>query len=142
MDRIRISGGKPLHGTIPISGAKNATLPLMIASLLTDQTLTLENVPRLADVVQLQRILGNHGVDVMLNGKRAGESSYDGQTLKISAANLVDTTAHIVAEDLRGLRSMGRRQGQDSPHSQRRTGEGADVDDASVDVPPFMKKYQ
>jgi UDP-N-acetylglucosamine 1-carboxyvinyltransferase len=93
MDRIRISGGKPLHGTIPISGAKNATLPLMIASLLTDQTLTLENVPRLADVVQLQRILGNHGVDVMLNGKRAGESAYDGQTLKISAANLVDTTA-------------------------------------------------
>src|ERR1700719_411666 len=93
MDRIRISGGKPLHATIPISGAKNATLPLMIASLLTDQTLTLENVPRLADVVQLQRILGNHGVDVMLNGKRAGESAYDGQTLKISAANLVDTTA-------------------------------------------------
>ena len=93
MDRIRISGGKPLHGTIPISGAKNATLPLMIASLLTDQTLTLENVPRLADVVQLQRILGNHGVDVMLNGKRAGESAYDGQTLKISAANVVDTTA-------------------------------------------------
>ena len=44
-------------------------------------------------------------------------------------------------DDLRGLRSMGRR-GQDSPHSQRRTGEEADVDDASVDVPPFMKKYQ
>jgi UDP-N-acetylglucosamine 1-carboxyvinyltransferase len=93
MDRIRIRGGKPLHGTIPISGAKNATLPLMIASLLTDQTLTLENVPRLADVVQLQRILGNHGVDVLLNGKRAGESAYDGQTLKISAANVIDTTA-------------------------------------------------
>src|SRR6202166_4634666 len=93
MDRIRIVGGQRLRGTIPISGAKNATLPLMIASLLTEDTLILENVPRLADVVQLQRILGNHGVDVMLNGKRAGESSYDGQTLKISAANLVDTTA-------------------------------------------------
>ncbi|MBN8983688.1 MAG: UDP-N-acetylglucosamine 1-carboxyvinyltransferase, partial [Rhizobiales bacterium] len=65
MDRIRIVGGKQLNGTIPISGAKNAALPLMIASLLTDQTLILENVPRLADVAQLQRILGNHGVDIM-----------------------------------------------------------------------------
>jgi UDP-N-acetylglucosamine enolpyruvyl transferase len=60
----------PAMGTIPISGAKNAALPLMIASLLTDETLTLENVPRLADVAQLQRILGNHGVDIIRRGKR------------------------------------------------------------------------
>jgi UDP-N-acetylglucosamine 1-carboxyvinyltransferase len=93
MDRIRIVGGRPLHGTIPISGAKNATLPLMIASLLTDQTLVLENVPRLADVNLLQRILLNHGVDVMLGGKRPGDTPYDGQTLHISAARIVDTTA-------------------------------------------------
>ena len=64
MDRIRIIGGNRLDGRIPVSGAKNATLPLMIASLLTDQTLTLENVPNLADVALLKRILGNHGVDV------------------------------------------------------------------------------
>ncbi|HWN49955.1 MAG TPA: UDP-N-acetylglucosamine 1-carboxyvinyltransferase, partial [Xanthobacteraceae bacterium] len=70
MDRISIVGGQPLHGTIPISGAKNAALPLMIASLLTPDTLILENVPRLADVALLQRILNNHGVDVMVNGKR------------------------------------------------------------------------
>ena len=63
MDRIRIRGGAELRGAIPISGAKNAALPLMIASLLTDQTLTLENLPRLADVHQLVRILSNHGVD-------------------------------------------------------------------------------
>ena len=69
MDRIRILGGRRLNGTIPISGAKNATLPLMIASLLTDETLTLDNVPRLADVALLQRILGNHGVDIMVGGK-------------------------------------------------------------------------
>ena len=50
MDRIKIRGGAELKGAIPISGAKNAALPLMIASLLTDQTLTLENLPRLADV--------------------------------------------------------------------------------------------
>src|SRR5438270_7344529 len=93
MDRIRITGGQKLHGTIPISGAKNATLPLMIASLLTDQILILDNVPRLADVALLQRILSNHGVDIMVNGKRPGESQYDGQTLHISAANVIDTTA-------------------------------------------------
>src|SRR6266567_2166482 len=93
MDRIRIAGGHKLNGTISISGAKNATLPLMIASLLTDQTLILENVPRLADVGLLQRILGNHGVDVMVGGKRPGETQYDGQTLHISAASIIDTTA-------------------------------------------------
>ena len=93
MDRISIVGGKPLHGAIPISGAKNATLPLMIASLLTKDTLILDNVPRLADVSQLQRILNNHGVDIMVNGKRPGDTAYQGQTLHISAADIVDTTA-------------------------------------------------
>src|SRR3954447_21119174 len=93
MDRIRIVGGKPLHGSIPISGAKNATLPLMIASLLTDDTLVLENVPRLADVGQLQHILSNHGVDIMVKGKRPGDDDHRGQTLHISAARIVDTTA-------------------------------------------------
>src|SRR2546423_15570033 len=93
MDRIRIVGGKPLNGTIPISGAKNATLPLMIASLLTDDTLVLENVPRLADVGLLQHILSNHGVDVMVKGKRPGDEDLSGQTLHISAARIVDTTA-------------------------------------------------
>ena len=93
MDRIRILGGRRLDGTIPISGAKNATLPLMIASLLTDQTLTLDNVPRLADVALLERILGNHGVDITVSGKRAGETADHGQTLHISAAHIIDTTA-------------------------------------------------
>jgi UDP-N-acetylglucosamine 1-carboxyvinyltransferase len=93
MDRIRIVGGRPLHGTIPISGAKNAALPLMIASLLTEEILILDNVPRLADVAALQRILGNHGVDIMVSGKRNGDSAHQGQTLNISAANIVDTTA-------------------------------------------------
>jgi UDP-N-acetylglucosamine 1-carboxyvinyltransferase len=93
MDRIRILGGRSLNGTIPISGAKNAALPLMIASLLTDQTLILENVPRLADVALLERILGNHGVDIMVGGKRSGETADHGQTLHISASRIVDTTA-------------------------------------------------
>ena len=93
MDRIRILGGRSLSGTIPISGAKNATLPLMIASLLTDQTLIMENVPRLADVALLERILGNHGVDIMVSGKRSGQTADHGQTLHISASRIVDTTA-------------------------------------------------
>jgi UDP-N-acetylglucosamine 1-carboxyvinyltransferase len=93
MDRIRIVGGRPLNGTIPISGAKNATLPLMIASLLTDQTLILDNVPRLADVNLLQRILSNHGVDMMVPGKRPGESQDFGHTIHIVASRIVDTTA-------------------------------------------------
>jgi UDP-N-acetylglucosamine 1-carboxyvinyltransferase len=93
MDRIRIIGGNPLNGTIQISGAKNAALPLMIAALLTDETLILDNVPRLADVAQLQRILGNHGVDIMSAGKRPGDREYQGQTLHISAGNIIDTTA-------------------------------------------------
>src|ERR1700674_3247679 len=93
MDRIRIVGGNKLNGTIPISGAKNAALPLMIAGLLSEETLILDNVPRLADVAQLQRILGNHGVDIMSAGKRPGDHEYQGQTLHISAADIIDTTA-------------------------------------------------
>ncbi len=93
MDRIRIVGGKELHGTIPISGAKNAALPLMIAALLTPETLTLENVPRLVDVRLLMRILSNHGVDYAIDGKRPGDAPIAGQTLHLSAKNIVDTTA-------------------------------------------------
>jgi UDP-N-acetylglucosamine 1-carboxyvinyltransferase len=93
MDRIRIVGGRRLEGAIPISGAKNATLPLMIASMLTDQTLILDNVPRLADVGLLQRILSNHGVDMMVPGKRPGETQQNGHTLHIVASRIVDTTA-------------------------------------------------
>ena len=93
MDRIRIVGGQQLNGRIQISGAKNAALPLMIASLLTDQTLTLENLPRLADVSLLVRILGNHGVDYSINGKRPGEAAIAGQTVHLRAEHIVDTTA-------------------------------------------------
>jgi UDP-N-acetylglucosamine 1-carboxyvinyltransferase len=93
MDRIQIRGGAKLQGVIPISGAKNAALPLMIASLLTDQTLTLENLPRLADVNQLVRILGNHGVDYSLDGRRRGEEANAGQTAHLRAETIVDTTA-------------------------------------------------
>lgn len=93
MDRIRITGGERLNGKITISGAKNAALPLMIASLLSDETLTLKNLPRLADVAMLTRILGNHGVDIGVDGKRAGCNGEDGDTMHLTARTIVDTTA-------------------------------------------------
>src|SRR3712207_2118746 len=93
MDRIRIKGGAELHGTIPISGAKNAALPLMTASLLTGETLELRNVPRLADVNLLLRILGNHGVDHTITGKRPGQTTETGQTIRLDASSVIDTVA-------------------------------------------------
>ena len=91
MDRIRLVGGHELRGEIPISGAKNAALPLMIASLLTKDPLVLENVPRLADVNQLEKILENHGVDIAVHGRKA--PTLDGQRMTLQAAEIVDTTA-------------------------------------------------
>ena len=93
MDRISIIGGKHLNGNLPISGAKNAALPLMIASLLTPDRLTLKNVPNLADVNTLARILRNHGVDLAVDGKRADPSPYLGETFHLTARDIVDTTA-------------------------------------------------
>lgn len=93
MDRIKITGGARLQGSIPISGAKNAALPLMIASLLTDDRLTLKNVPNLADVNLLARILRNHGVDLAVDGKRAGGTAHLGETFHLTARDISDTTA-------------------------------------------------
>jgi UDP-N-acetylglucosamine 1-carboxyvinyltransferase len=93
MDRIKITGGERLKGTIPISGAKNAALPLMIASLLTEDRLTLKNVPNLADVNLLARILRNHGVDLAVDGKRSGGAAHLGETFHLTARDISDTTA-------------------------------------------------
>ncbi len=64
MDRIRIRGGRPLEGEIPISGAKNAALPLMAAALLTDGPLVLLNAPDLADIATMRTLLAGHGLSV------------------------------------------------------------------------------
>jgi UDP-N-acetylglucosamine 1-carboxyvinyltransferase len=92
MDRIRIVGGERLQGAIPISGAKNAALPLMIASLLTSDRVTLKNVPNLADVNLLARILRNHGTDLAVDGKRSSPNM-QGETFHLTARDIVDTTA-------------------------------------------------
>ena len=96
MDSLVIRANGPLQGAIPVSGAKNAALPLMIASLLTDKTLTLENVPRLADVSVLQNLLSNHGVDYRVSGKRedgGAVSRAAGQVIEFKADKIVDCTA-------------------------------------------------
>ncbi len=93
MEKLLVRGGNRLEGEIHISGAKNAALPLMIATLLTDETLTLHNMPRLADVAQLQKILGHLGVDIMIAGRRQGQSRFVGETVRYVARDIVDTTA-------------------------------------------------
>ncbi len=92
MDRIRIVGGVPLNGSIRISGAKNAALKLMAASLLTDQTLTLSNLPHLADITTLIHLLQEHGVAVVMNGAE-GDEGHVGRVLSLKAADIASTTA-------------------------------------------------
>ncbi|MCB1439171.1 MAG: UDP-N-acetylglucosamine 1-carboxyvinyltransferase [Nitratireductor sp.] len=93
MDSIVVTGGNRLNGTIRISGAKNAALPLMIASLLTSESLVLQNVPHLADVESLIRILTNHGVDYRVEGKRKDHNGQMGRNISFRAGEIVDTTA-------------------------------------------------
>ncbi|MCZ2328860.1 UDP-N-acetylglucosamine 1-carboxyvinyltransferase [Bartonella sp. F02] len=93
MDSIQIIGGQSLHGVIPISGAKNAALPLMIAALLTEETLTLENVPHLADVELLIRILNNHGVDYAVEGRRENKQFADARTIHFTAQKIATVFA-------------------------------------------------
>jgi UDP-N-acetylglucosamine 1-carboxyvinyltransferase len=69
MDRILITGGVPLAGTITISGAKNAALPLMTCGLLTDESLVLSNVAKLADLHTMAELLAQHGINVIPEGR-------------------------------------------------------------------------
>jgi len=74
MDRIIITGGRPLHGSITISGAKNAALPLMAASILTSETVVLSNIPHLADIMTMAHLLINHGVSFSVDGMSLSQS--------------------------------------------------------------------
>jgi UDP-N-acetylglucosamine 1-carboxyvinyltransferase len=92
MDRIRIRGGSRLKGEIPISGAKNAALPLMAACLLTDETLTLGNLPHVADITTMANLLAQLGVEVHLNG-HASNGGHDGRVLELTARQITETRA-------------------------------------------------
>ncbi len=89
MDRIRVRGGRRLAGEIEISGAKNAALPLMAATLLTDEPLTLKNLPKLADIASMADLLQGLGVTIKLNG----ENGNGGRTAELSATSITETTA-------------------------------------------------
>ena len=92
MDKIRICGGKRLKGVIPISGAKNAALPLMAASLLSAETLRLGNLPHLADISTLARLLAEHGVEISMDGDAPGGGHF-GRVLALTARKITSTTA-------------------------------------------------
>jgi len=91
MDKIRIRGGNVLSGKLPISGAKNAALPLLAASLLTDDTLTLSNLPRLADISTMGNLLEQHGVDIKVI--KNGSDRSEGRTATLTAREITSTTA-------------------------------------------------
>jgi UDP-N-acetylglucosamine 1-carboxyvinyltransferase len=85
MHKIRIKGGIPLTGEITVSGAKNATLPLMTAAFLTDEPLVLTNVPCLADIASMCALLDQHGIDV--------QDNLSHNALTLTAKSIHNTTA-------------------------------------------------
>jgi UDP-N-acetylglucosamine 1-carboxyvinyltransferase len=89
MDRIRIRGGHPLKGEIPISGAKNAALKLMAASLLTPEPLILANVPRLADVRAMAELLISFGVSIQVNMS----PGFEGDRMTLQAEDITSVFA-------------------------------------------------
>jgi len=90
MDKIIIHGGKPLSGRIPISGAKNAALTLLPCALLTDEPLTLRNLPRLADVDSFGHLLNQLGVSITIEGSRPEDF---GRVMTLRASNIASTIA-------------------------------------------------
>jgi UDP-N-acetylglucosamine 1-carboxyvinyltransferase len=90
MDQIAIRGGRPLKGRIPISGAKNAALTLMPCALLTDEPLTLRNLPRLADIDTFGHLLNNHGVSTTIEGTHPDEF---GRVMTLRANRITSTVA-------------------------------------------------
>lgn len=83
MDKLAIIGGRPLYGEVAISGAKNSALKVMAAALLTDEKLTLTNVPQLADVDMLARLLTQHGALI----------DFSDGTLTLHAKDIISTEA-------------------------------------------------
>ena len=92
MDKLVITGGKPLKGEIRISGAKNAALPLMAACLLTEGELRLANVPHLSDISTMSNLLIQHGVDFELDGC-LDEEEHEGEVILLKAKNITNFEA-------------------------------------------------
>lgn len=84
MDKLIIQGGKPLHGTVRISGAKNAVLPILAATLMTDKKITITNIPHLNDVTTMMTLLGRLGVEITMGDK---------MSIEVNAASVSSFTA-------------------------------------------------
>src|SRR5690606_24349230 len=90
MDKIIIEGGKRLSGTIPVSGAKNAALTLLPCALLTDEPLTLRNLPRLADIDGFQHLMNQFGITTSIQGTRPEDF---GRVMTLEAPRITSTVA-------------------------------------------------
>lgn len=90
MDKILIRGGNPLKGKIPISGAKNSALTLLPCALLTDEPLTLRNLPRLADIDGFQHLLNQFGVSTAIAGARPEDF---GRVMTLQATRMTSNVA-------------------------------------------------
>ena len=84
MEKLQITGGTRLHGEVKISGAKNAALPILAATILAEGVCLISNVPHLKDVTTMIQLLGNMGVDVSIN---------EHQTIEVNATEVATTTA-------------------------------------------------
>ena len=91
MDKLIATGGGPLKGEVRISGAKNAALPLMIASLLTEETLTISNIPHLHDITTTMELLGQLGVQLQVDEKLSIEADASQVQSVVAPYELVKT---------------------------------------------------
>jgi UDP-N-acetylglucosamine 1-carboxyvinyltransferase len=90
MDKIIIRGGQPLSGTIQISGAKNAALTLLPCALLTDEPVTLRNLPRLADIDGFQHLMNQFGISTTIAGSRPEDF---GRVMTLEATRITSSVA-------------------------------------------------
>lgn len=92
MKKLLIRGGNRLEGRVQVAGAKNATLPLMVASILTEEKLTLTNVPHVSDIATMANLLTSFGVEVALDGLDP-DFGFDGRVFSLDAKNISNSTA-------------------------------------------------
>jgi UDP-N-acetylglucosamine 1-carboxyvinyltransferase len=86
MDKFLIKGGKPLHGTVRISGAKNSALPVMAAALLTSDQVTVHNIPKVRDLITMSKLLAFMGASVSVTEIPASDYTICAPTLNHAEA--------------------------------------------------------
>ncbi len=91
MDKIVIKGGFPINGEVYISGSKNSVLPLMCCSLLTDEKLTIGNIPNLVDIKTMNNLLCNHGCKLTVDS--IGSNFFSGKKIIFDASDITNLTA-------------------------------------------------